>query len=79
MKGVTAFFKQEANEEIKLVLNDVVSTSEGDAPDWQHSVILTSGNYDEKALRELSLSKEQFAQIGENLIIRLLALNGLVK
>ena len=79
MKGVAAFIKQEANDEIKLVFNDVNSTSENDATDWNHSVIFTSNNYNEKALRELSLSKEQFAQIGENLIIRLLALNGLTK
>ena len=79
MKGVAAFIKQEANDEIKLVLNDVNSTSESEATNWTHSVIFTSSNYDENTLRELSLSKEQFAEIGENLMIRLLALNGLIK
>jgi len=79
MKGVTAFIKQEDNNQIKLVLNDVNSTSESDNPDWIHSVIFTSNNYDENSLKELSLSKDQYAEIGENLIIRLLALNGLMK
>lgn len=79
MKGVAAFIKQEANNEVKLILNDVNSTSDSDNPDWSHSVIFTSNNYDENKLKELSLSKEQFAEIGENIIIRLLALNGLAK
>lgn len=79
MKGVAAFIKQDANHEIKLVFNDVNSTSEKDATDWTHSVIYTSNNYSEEEFRGLSLSKEQFAQIGENLVIRLLALNKLLK
>jgi hypothetical protein len=79
MKGVTAYIKLENDENIKLVLNDVNSTSETDTPDWTHSVLFTSNSYSEKSLKELSLSKEQFAEIGENLIIRLLALNGLLK
>ena len=79
MKGVTAYIKQNTSKEIQLVLNDVVSTSDNDNPNWKHSVLFTSNAYDEEALRELSLSKEQFAEIGENLIIRLLALNDLIK
>jgi len=74
MNGVTAYLKQENDQNLKLVLNDVVSTSNGDSPDWQHSVLFTSNDYDKKALRELSLTKEQFAEIGENLIMRLVAL-----
>ena len=79
MKGVTAFIKNDPNNEIKLVLNDVISLSETDNPDWKHDVLFTANTYNEKELRDLSLSKEQFAQIGENLIIRLLAVNGLIK
>ena len=79
MKGVTAYIKQNTSKEIQLVLNDVVSTSDNDNPNWKHSVLFTSNAYDGEALRELSLSKEQFAEIGENLIIRLLALNDLIK
>jgi len=78
MKGVTAYIKKDKNQEVQLVFNDVVSTSENDTPDWKHDVLFTSNNYDEKTLKELSLSKEQLAEIGENLVIRLLAINGLL-
>ena len=79
MKGVAAYIKLEPTNEIKLVLNDVSSSSETDNPDWNHDVIFTANTYNEKEFTNLSLSKEQFAEIGENLIIRLLALNGLIK
>jgi len=79
MKGVTAFLKQEPSNEIQLVLNDVISSSEKDNTDWKHDVLFTANAYNEKALIDLSLSKEQYAEIGENLVIRLLALNGLIK
>jgi hypothetical protein len=79
MKGITAYLKLENDENIELVLNDVISTSETDNTDWTHSTLFTSNSYSENSLKELSLSKEQFAEIGENLIIRLLAVNGLLK
>ena len=79
MKGVTAYIKQENSEDIRLVFNDVDSTSDSDNPDWKHSVLFAYNNYDKKALKEMTLSKDQYAEIGENLILRLLALNDLIK
>ena len=67
MKGVTAYIKKDKNQEIRLVLNDVVSTSENDNPDWKHDVLFTTNNYNERVLRELSLSKEQFAKLAKTL------------
>ena len=79
MKGITVFIEKAENNSLRLVLNDVESTTENDNPNWKHSVLFTSNNYDENDLKNLSLSKEQFAEIGENIIIRLLALNSLTK
>lgn len=78
MKAVTVYIQKDKNQEIRMVFNDVVSTSENDNPDWKHDILFTSNNYDEKTLKGLSLSKEQYAEIGENLVIRLLVINGLL-
>ncbi len=75
MKGVAAFIKDEKEGSIRLVFNDIEATSAGDSPGWKHIVLFTHNDYDAKSLKELSLSKEQFAEIGENLVIRLLALS----
>jgi len=79
MKGITTYIKQCNNQDIQLVFHDVISTTDSDNPDWKYNALFTQNNYNEKALKEMSLSKDQYAEIGENLILRLLALNGIVK
>jgi len=79
MKGVAAYLKQEEDGKLTLMLNDVEATSSNDSPNWKHNVLFTSNSYEADSLINLSLSKEQFAEIGENLVIRLLALSGLIK
>lgn len=79
MKGVAAFLKDEKDGSIRLVFNDIEATSAGDSPSWKHIALFTHNDYDAKSLKELSLSKEQFAEIGENVVIRLLALGGHLK
>jgi hypothetical protein len=76
MKGVAAFIKDEEDGSIRLVFNDVEALSAGDGPNWKHIDVFTAATYDAKSFKELSLSKEQFAQIGENLVIRLLSVGG---
>lgn len=79
MKGVTAYLDGNEDGTLKLLLDDVEATSGGNAPDWKHIVPFTSRTYDAKSVKELSLSKDQFAEIGETLVIRLLALGGRIK
>jgi hypothetical protein len=79
MKGITAYLKNGESETIHLVLDDVEATTSETPIDWKHIVPYTSSAFDAKSLADLSLSKEQYAEIGENLIIRLLALGGLSK
>jgi hypothetical protein len=79
MKGVAAFIKEEEDGSIRLLFNDVAALSAIDTPDWKHIVLFTSTSYDAKAFKELSLSKAQFAQIGENLVLRLVALGSVFK
>lgn len=79
MKGVVAFLKGQGDEGVQLVFNDVKASDESESPDWKHCALFTSNAYDADALKNLSLSKEQYAEIGENLIVRLLASNGTIK
>jgi len=79
MNGVTAFIKEQDDGTIRLVFNDVKATEETETPNWKHSVLFTSNSYEAEAMKNLSLSKNQFAEIGENLVIRLLALGGYLK
>jgi len=76
IKGIAAYLKDQGNGSLRLILNDIEADSTADAPNWKHNTLFTSNDYDAESLKELSLSKDQFAEIGENLIIRLLALGG---
>ena len=75
MKGVVAYIEDTENGGIKLVFDDVHSNDAKNPKKWDHEVFFTSNNYDQEKLKGMELSKEQYAEIGENIIIRLLALN----
>ena len=79
MDGVVAYLQKECDDKLRLIFNDVVATSNTDSPDWRHSVLFTSNLYDSESLQQCSLSKEQLAEIGENLVMRLLAIGGFQK
>lgn len=74
MHGVIAHLKRTHNEEITLVLDDVISDNQLMPRRWETSSFFTSISYDSDSTGELRLTKEQYAMIGENLIIRLLSL-----
>ncbi|MCG8314512.1 MAG: hypothetical protein MI976_14990 [Pseudomonadales bacterium] len=79
MKGVAGFLRQEKEGMVSLILNDVEELEDSNNPNWRHIGLFTSNSYDLESLKDLALTKEQFAEIGENLIIRLLALDGHIK
>ena len=56
--------------------DDVEAGSASENGNWKHSVLFTTRNYDSDTLKDLALTKKEFAQIGEDLVIRLLALRG---
>jgi hypothetical protein len=79
MNGVIAFIQEQKDEKIRLVFNDAEASGESENPNWKHRALFTSNTYDADAIKNLSLSKEQYAEIGENLVIRLLTLGGHLK
>lgn len=73
MRSVVAYLQDLDSGEVRLVLDDV--SSQSDSLDvWSRDRVFTHSDYSRADLAGLKLSKEQFAQIGENLVIRLLAL-----
>ena len=61
-------------EKCRLVFDDVSAPDK--ASEWRRERPFTSKEFDCERLVGLKLTKEELAQIGENLVIRLLALNG---
>ena len=57
-----------------VVLDDVRLQFAVDARSWTHERFFTTSGYPRQDLEVLGLTKDQFAQLGENIIIRLLAL-----
>ena len=74
MKGVVVYMEEVANE-VRLVLDDVDTRARPKPDQWYRVVAFTANKYDARAFISQSLSKDQYAIIGENLVIRLLALN----
>lgn len=79
MKGVAAYIEQAGGEEIRLTFDDVETESVASPTNWTKTTLFTSNTYPEAELENMALSKEQFAEIGENLVQRLLALSGRLK
>ena len=73
MNGVVAYIAETEEGRTTLTFDDVSSET---PTSWRHKVLYTRASYDSKALEEMALTKEQYAEIGENLMIRLLAING---
>lgn len=76
MKGVAAYIVA-TGQEIELIFDDIESTSGSE--NWSKASLFTRNTYPADKLRVSGLSKDQYAEIGENLILRLLAASGGLK
>ena len=69
----------ESGSNTRLVFDDVSRQSTADGIAWAHKSLFTVADFPTEELEQLALSKDQFARIGENVVIRLLALTGKLK
>ena len=76
--GVVATLQQISQGRFRLILDDVKSVSTLDATTWRREGLFTSRDFEISSKRDLDLTKEQLAEIGENLLIRLMASRGSV-
>ena len=77
MNGLVSYFESVDNETLRLVFKDVSSQSES-ATFWENAILFTHNDYSIEDLKSLNISNEEFALIGQNLVIRLLALNKII-
>lgn len=78
-KGVVACLRNMGNGTSKLILDDVSSDSLINPIAWTFESFYTWRDYNDADLGELTLSERDYQMIGENLVLRLLALNGRLK
>jgi hypothetical protein len=78
MNGIVAYIVETADGRTKLIIDDVISNNQPPT-NWRQEIFCTSNTYDSEVIENMNLSKEQYAEIGENIILRLLAMNGALK
>ena len=78
-KGVVASLRDMGNGTSKLILDDVSSGSVTNPITWSFDCFYTWRDYSGADLDQLKLSDREYQLIGENLVLRLLALNGRLK
>ena len=74
-RGVVACLRSLDHNTVRLVLDDVQADTEMSPKSWTHYCLYTFTDYDANELKEMTLSQKDLAMIGENLVMRLLALN----
>jgi hypothetical protein len=77
--GVVASLRDLGNGMSKLIFDDVYGDSTNNPVAWTFTNFFTGRDYENEALDEMNLSAGEYQMIGENLVVRLLALNGRVK
>ena len=78
MNGIVAYILETNDGRSKLIIDDVISNNHPPT-NWRQEMFYTSNIYDSEVIKNMNLSKEQYAEIGENIILRLLAMNGALK
>ena len=78
-KGVVACLRDMGNGTSKLILDDVMSDSLTNPIAWSFDCFYTSRDYSDPDLEQMNLSDREYQRIGENLVARLLVLNGRAK
>ena len=76
MNGVVSYIKNTKKGVTKLYFDNVKSEESSNPETWEYDVFYTVNEYDSHKIEKMELSKEQYAEIGENLILRLLAVDG---
>jgi len=77
-RGVVASLKDEG-EQVRLVFDDVKSSRKENPKNWKTSVLYTWKDYEEKDILNMNLTDQQYKEIGEILVLRLVALYELEK
>ena len=77
--GVVASLRDLGNGTSKLIFDDVSSNSTNNPVTWTFDHFFTSHDFTNDALDQMNLTGLEYQTIGENVVARLLALNGRMK
>ena len=78
-RAVVTCLRDLGNGSSKLIFDDVVSESASNPVMWSFESFYTWREYPSENLDEIKLTAQQYQEIGENLVARLLALNGRIQ
>jgi len=73
--GIVVSLRATSDQHLCVVFDDVRQQPAADALSWTHQRLFTAAEYSRSELEGMGLSKDQLAQIGENIVVRLLALS----
>lgn len=73
--GVIACVRPMPNGKTRLIFDDANADSARNPTAWTPERLFTWNDYDASRFADVELTQEQFAQIGENLVMRLVALH----
>jgi len=76
MTGVVATLHRVADGRFRLTLDDVKSAPTLDATMWKREGLFTYLDFEVSTPSDLKLTQQQLAEIGENLLLRLMANRG---
>lgn len=76
--GVAACLRKVSGGKLRLIFDDVVTDNPHHPVNWKTDMLFTFNDYDREKISSLELTKDDFAMIGENLVIRLLVREGLL-
>jgi hypothetical protein len=71
--GVVCSLRELTDGKFRLVLDDVSNSKSSTDGAWKHEIVFTWKDYDKKELESHHLSEKELADIGFNLLARLLA------
>jgi len=77
-KGISICLRRLDDGRLRLIFDDVVADSERWPQLWKSHVFISHNDFDARRLTTMDLSEYQFAQIGQLIVARLLALNELL-
>lgn len=72
--GVVCSFRNEDNGNLRLIFDDVSNSESSITSDWKHEDIFIWKDYDPELLENFDIPKNELAEIGQCLLIRILAL-----
>ena len=71
--GVVCSLQETDKGKLRLVFDDVSNSNMTTRGSWKHEAVFTWNEYSAKEIEELELSEKELADIGTNLLVRLIA------